>query len=456
MFQKSGKQKMITMDNKVACPLYFFNLEQYLFIYTVFNTGSFMNVQTESNRLKQLAGSDLKNELKASFDDLIVKKMILSYQTDENFKHQGYEYPNQYLINFVLKTLDNKYILIRSTTSFRLDRYKQSAYDIGGVLKNSEISSDVVASIILVPDSELGSTSFINFRNNIQKGVTFSPASHLMVISEFYTFLENLKASVESEVDESESFIVSVVPVKDGSYYGKAGNAQEKEVVNILNDKGFLLEYKAGTCKNKIFNSVMDQLCRESLIKGDIFLISATDTVKKLRSGGNAKTDVIITIETINGQIIETISVKNSSANVVSCHDYKAEDFIRVLNVKDTKLEDYLALYQEYPTYSDFEKNMPENYSLDDFEKLFKPYKDKLTEWALTGQHDLENLIDSVRQVSRYLLIITENEVFCSDFPSYINKIYTQKKLTFGMPFAWTYPSKQRGKRIQLKMPIII
>ncbi|MFT6321217.1 MAG: hypothetical protein ACJAT4_002146 [Granulosicoccus sp.] len=38
----------------------------------------------------------------------------------------------------------------------------------------------------------------------------------------------------------------------------------------------------------------------------------------------------------------------------------------------------------------------------------------------------------------------------------YISMLNRSKKGKFGVPFSWTYPSKQEGKRIQLKLPIII
>lgn len=414
-----------------------------------------MNPQVESNRLKSLAGKELKEFLKSSFQELINQNIILDYQTERSFNHKGYQYKKQYLINFLIETLDNKFILINSSKSFRSDRVKQQQYDINGVLNNSKISSDVIASIMLYPDSEINNSSFISYRKKIKDGEMYSSASHLLILSEFYEFLESHKASVESKLEEKVIIEDLDNQLKDGSYYGKAGNALEKEVVRILNDNNYLSEYKSGTCVDKIFQNVMSQLCNNRLNKDDIVSITATNTVEKLAKGGNAKTDVIININTIDGQIIETLSIKRSSQRVVSCHDYKVADYVRVLDISGSKLEEYFKLFQKYPSYSGFEKELFDGYSSKEFEEMLTPYSQKFTEWALTGKHDDENLRNSSKQVSRYLLIVNKDDVFCSNFKSYIEKLYENVSLKYGVPFSWTYPSKQRGKRIQLKMPIL-
>ncbi|CAA6828614.1 MAG: Unknown protein [uncultured Sulfurovum sp.] len=328
------------------------------------------------------------------------------------------------------------------------------AYDIQGVLYNSSISSNIIASIVLYPDSEIDvNPSFVSFREEIKNGKAFSPASHLFTIREFKEFLENHKVAVESELEESKEEDL----IKDGSYYGKAGNALEKEVVKILNNKEYLKQYNEDKCEEVLFNSLLGQFCNKELNKNNIRSISSTNTVQKLAKGGNAKTDVIITITTNNGEShIKTLSIKRSKATVVSCHDYKYNDFVRVLKIENTKLEEYFKLFQANPTYSAFEKNLPDGFNIKDFEERLTPYIEKLTQWVLTGQHDDINLIDYETQISEYVLIVTNTQVYCNNFMSYINKINSKSKKKFGVPFSWTYPSKQRGKRIQLKMPILI
>lgn len=411
-----------------------------------------MYIQSESNRLKSLSGDALQAFLENTFKEIMDKNIILDFQKNVNYNHKGYSYPKQYLVNFILETIDNKYIIINSSNSFRNDRFKTQAYDIAGVLNNSDISPDVIAAIALYPDSELEDNStFINFRQMVMNGIAYSPATHLLTVSELYDFLENHSASVETD-----DTVDTETDIKDGSYFGKRGNKLEKEIVKILNNTTNLKSYKNNTCIEPLFSKIINQICAGNVEKENIIAIQATDTIPKLLSGGNAKTDIIIEIVTIEGTCIETVSVKRTNKTVVSCHDYKVSDYIRVLDIENTKLADYFKLFQAYPSYEAFEANLPAGYSKSEFEELLNPYKVKLTEWALTGKHDNGNLIEPATQVSNYLLIVTDTTEVCVDYPSYIKTISEKAKLNYGVPFSWTYPSKQRGVRIQFKMPIIL
>ena len=85
---------------------------------------------------------------------------------------------------------------------------------------------------------------------------------------------------------------------------------------------------------NHLYKQVINRLAdNHNFELHELISVEASDTVKKLASGGNAKTDIVITLNTAKHTIVETISVKNTTQSRVSCHDYKAEDFIRVLDI---------------------------------------------------------------------------------------------------------------------------
>lgn len=413
-----------------------------------------MTTQSKSNALKSLAGKKLQDFLSGEFDQLLEKGLILGFDKEINFKHIGYDYEKQYLVNFLINTLDNKYIIISCSTSFRNDRFKTQAYDLNGVIQNSAISSDIIASVALYPDKQLEESTFVNFRKKIKEGEAYSPISHLLTLSEFCEFLENLKTEAEVELDENFNDADDVL--KDGSYYGRIGNAKEKEVVKILENLDYLSEYKSGRCKDPIFETIVNQFCiNHSIHKEEIISISATDTVAKLASGGNAKTDIVVTLTTNTNSYSDTFSIKNSTKPYVSCHDYKYENFVKVLGVSGTRLENYFKLFQQDPSHRDFKKNLPSGYSINEFEDLLTHHRYTLTEWVLRGMHDHDNLIYPDTQIANNILIIKSGNVFCSDYLSYIDKLFDNAKLKYSVPFGWTYPSKQRGKRIQLKMPLL-
>ena len=144
--------------------------------------------------------------------------------------------------------------------------------------------------------------------------------------------------------------------------------------------------------------------------KPDILNIHASDTITHLRSGGPSKTDFWVSMETGKGTFIETFSAKNTSEKAVTCHEYDYTGFSRVLNCQGSKLEEYLRLFQKYGGYQRLENNLPDQYSLREFEKLLADKSTVLTEWALSGKHDGDNIIDPEKQIVRNM-IIKQNDI---------------------------------------------
>ncbi len=412
----------------------------------------------EANRLKQKAGQELAEQLTLKFNELLEEGIISSFKGKTNFRHPGYAYPHQYKTNFIIETLDQKLIIINSSNSYRQDRVKQDNYDFQGINDYSEISDRIIASILLFPDEEFGEKSqATSYRNKVKRKYIYSAATHILSLSELLEFLDNHKSAVEIERASEEE--QTEVQDKDGSYYGKKGNAFEKEVVRLLSNYTYLRALKSNSDSDvdPLYSMIVSKLASDiGLPFDEIISIEATDTVTKLASGGSAKTDVVVKLKTPEQQHVKTISIKNTTQSRVSCHDYKAEDFIRVLGVENTELENYLNYYQEAGSHKKFEQVLPTGLTTDEFESSLQPYTTKLIEWALKGEHDHLNLIEPKTQISEYILINKNDDFRFSDYDSYIDQIKVESKLVYGTPFNWTHPSKQRGRRIQLKMPIIL
>ena len=418
-------------------------------------------INARSNSNKSKAGQELVTYLSEIFERLRKAEIIKEFSKKQNFAHKNYEYPRQYLANFILQTLDDKFIIINSSTSFRDDRMKGQAYDLAGVRYNAGFADNIIAAILLYPNQEISNTSFKTFRKRVYSREMYSPATHVFVLDELIDFLENHKLIVEqqkqNEVIELEK--LNEIENKDGSYFGIRGNDFEHTVVNELISKINLNKFQEKSSSgSNLFDIVMRKLCNDHKISlHSLINIEAKNSITKLRSGGNAKTDVLVQLNTKDGNVSETLSLKSTSQNSVSCHDYKAEDFIRVLQIEGSKLSEYILLFQEYGSHSGLQKALPNGYSINEFENLLEPYKLKLIEWALMGKHDHQNLTDPNLQVSRYILINKNGKLKFLDYQSYIGELYSNnKKLVYGLPLSWTYPSKQRGKRIQLKLPIYV
>jgi len=249
-----------------------------------------------------------------------------------------------------------------------------------------------------------------------------------------------------------------------GSFYGKRGNQFERDLVETLNKDQNLVALKQGTLDEDniyefIYKLIVEKLIKNNKIKlENIVNISATNSIPKLLNNGNPKTDIALTIELSSGKSsIDTISLKATNQKVVSCHEYPAIDFIRVLDCKKTRLAEYLSLFQQFPSYKGLQNNLKEGYSINEFSQLLLKKSARLSEWALRGMHDKKNLVEPKLQISNYLLIWNNKseKIGFYSMAKYIKLISEQKPGKLGVPFSWTYPSKRRGKRIQLKVPIL-
>ena len=76
-------------------------------------------------------------------------------------------------------------------------------------------------------------------------------------------------------------------------------------------------------------------------------------------------------------------------------------------------------------------------------------FNEKLTELFLFGVNS--PLVNHKIQIADLILLINNFDVFDRD--SYVSLYVKNYKDSgqFGTPFKWTYPSKKRGKKIQIK-----
>jgi hypothetical protein len=420
----------------------------------------------ESNRQKQLAGQNLDKLIVSKLESLIEEGVIIGFEQDQNFSHKDFQYKSQFLANFVIKTSDLKYIIVRSSNSFRSDRVKIPFYDLDGVLKHSNISNQIIASVFLVPDEEVKNTTFISTREKFKNKIYYSPATHFLLLSEFIQFLENYSYDIvqkqkpdEELLEESEQIMNEVreSASQRGSYFGVQGNKFEKEIETLLSDPSNLDKMRINRLPDdSTYKMILDGILKTNKIDiNRLSSVRATNAVPLLKNGGNPKSDLIVNISLINGtEITETISLKNTTADWVSCHDYRSKDFSRVMLCEGERLGVYFNHFQEYPSQKDFVQYLKDDQTVEEFTELLLNRKEIFSEWVVTGAHDNENLIDPNCQVSRFMLIRHNGELKFYSMKDFLKTIFKRENKTFGLPFQWTYPSKQRGKRIQLKVSV--
>jgi len=434
------------------------------------------SAQIISNGEKARTGQEVKDKVGKLLEALRKEELILGFEIEVNHSHKYYGYDKQFKCDFVVKTVDSKFILIRASNSYRSDRAKIPFYDFLGIQQFSSFSGDIVASILLFPDGEEQNTTFISTRQKVQDGYFFSPATHWLTFSELNDFFANYCSEVEElkeqaeETEESEfhptltlyqrSFSDSLTQVgeKTGSYYGKSGNKFEKFLVEELNEADNLSAYKLNKRACFEYDVVLDSIVSELPIEGEeIQLLEATDTITKLQNGGSPKTDIHLRVYLSPKEYhIVNISVKNTTATRVSCHDYQAKDFVRVIAADDSDFRNLVETFQEAGSWKAYDSLILEKGLTFDTDEVLNSYIEKIIQWAVTGQHDTDHLIDEHTQLANFVLTRNAHSGVCKmqSATSYMEELKLAIGSGRGAPFSWTYPSKRRGQRIQLKMPI--
>lgn len=179
-----------------------------------------------------------------------------------------------------------------------------------------------------------------------------------------------------------------------------------------------------------------------------IVKIVATDKIPLLTNRGKPKTDVNVKIETDTGEIFSNISVKNSSKKTVTIHEGSVSDIIEALKLPAADpLAQALRDFEEVGS----KKNLSLKYPHSDkiLDERLKRYNKELIGLFIFGLNS--PLVNNNIQIAD-LIIFTNNLAVWNqkDYIQYYNDAYSSKG-QFGTPFKWTYPSKKRGQKIQIK-----
>jgi len=442
--------------------------------------------QSFSNAQKYFTGQEVKDDVHQLLTLLLKRRLILHFESDLNYTHKQFSYEKQFKCDFVVTTIDEKYILIRASNSYRSDRVKIPFYDFLGIQNFSNFAGNIVASILLFPDGEELNTTFISTRQKVYDGSFFSPASHWLTFSELDLFFANYCAEAESylvdedvvdeDVDDKFSFTSrqdsggvlnyprtfsttqSAVIEKSGSYFGRSGNQLERYLVEEINAHDNLKSYQEHVAGCYEFNEFLDYLVETYEIdRKEIHKLEATDTILKLKNGGSPKTDIHMRLYTSPTAFYPVnISVKNTTASRVSCHDYEAKDFIRVIAPSDELFATVLQTFQDTGSWKDYHEDLANRGIELDTDAILGRYMKDIILWAITGKNDVEQILDKDTQIVDAILTRNADTGVCKvqSARDYINELNSMIGSGQGSPFSWTYPSKRRGQRIQLKMPI--
>lgn len=340
----------------------------------------------------------------------------------------------QFYFQYMIAFDDGEKWIIQSTTSIR-DRINIQQWHS---LHFKQIIKNVSKSIIVYPDSidcdELNNA--VRYYKKITSGIIYSAIDHVISLSELNRMIEskylgnkNLGKQKALEGDNLEKLLVEIL---------NNSNNFIKWNENISYEAGFYYPY---------FHKILDGvgIPGGTIIKS----IDATRNIPKLPSGGKPKTDVFLTIKLMDNSIwTYTFSCKRSSSEWVTVHQYSADRFISVLNIRSQNLQE--ALYEFQKVGGKLSLSQVGNSIL---EKEMPKYNRDLAMWVYGGMGgEGDPKIHWANSIIIYKNETSEFEVF--KLEEYVNIIINENG-HFGTPFKWTFPSGGKGKWIQLKGKVI-
>lgn len=390
------------------------------------------------NKLKNKSGKQAKILITEMLDN-IKDELNINIKIKNGF---SIGYPNQekqFKMDFLIEFLDfdNEQWLLKSTNSIRDRIYGTEFFAQNIRLINKKITKIYV----VVPDS----ISEREMRNKANYSAKINSQTYTSFLTDVLTVNELRQKIIEKATQNIEQGLRSNI----------LGNDAETSIVSLLMDeknKDLWNDYDGlkQTVKSSTYHIYKMVLEKLGLSEGcnKIVKIVATDKIPLLTNRGKPKTDVNVKIETDTGEIFSNISVKNSSKKTVTIHEGSVSDIIEALKLPAADpLAQALRDFEEVGS----KKNLSLKYPHSDkiLDERLKRYNKELIGLFIFGLNS--PLVNNNIQIAD-LIIFTNNLAVWNqkDYIQYYNDAYSSKG-QFGTPFKWTYPSKKRGQKIQIK-----
>ncbi|MFB5284885.1 MspI family type II restriction endonuclease [Peribacillus sp. Hz7] len=244
-----------------------------------------------------------------------------------------------------------------------------------------------------------------------------------------------------------------------GTVGDKLGDVYEDYCISIFKNEDYLKALKQGHSSYnnedgyKIYISLLHKVNIYS-VKEKIKEIHATKNIPPRATGGNPKTDVLISIYLEEQKILVPISIKQSTLPKVAFAEFDTTTIVNEIGIKDKTLIQLLTKHQNDASAKHFTPN--EKKELSD---LLEPIKEKFVRWVVTGSAQ-ENTSDI--RFPKYLIKFDLMKQTFSLKASHVysieeyihNTLYKNgqpKKGGFGTGLSWTYATGTKGQKIQFK-----
>lgn len=379
----------------------------------------------------------------------LIQNIIQPISDDPNFNvkftsNYTIGYPNkekQFKMDFkvVFPEYENEMWLIKGTNSVRNDRIYGNEY----MAQNIRLIDDNVTNIFLVvPDSisEKEQQSAKRYADKIKSETYVSFITDVITVNQ-------LARKIVTKATENMS---------QGRKANVLGSNAEDSALSFFTDPKNLELWNdytnsSRTVKSSTYVLFKTFLLAIGLIEGaDIIKeIKASSDIPRLSNNGLPKTDLTVCIELLNGrQLVQNISIKNTTAKEVTIHEGSIVDLISALKIDfESSLATALLQFEEVGSRKRLLEIYPD--SVDVLDSELPKYNEELLKFFIFG--DNSPLITDSIQIADMIMFTHKFEVFKKDeYSAYYLENYSHRG-QFGTPFKWTYPSKKRGQKFQVK-----
>ena len=432
-----------------------------------------VNKFSQDNSNKAKSGRNTKTELISLLEDFDKRFDTVNLQKNVKFGAKNKD-QNQFGIDAVLEFNDQnrEKWLIKTSSSYRSDRIKGNEFDIEHIksIVKSQSPTIQVKSFFVVPDTE-NSSSFDKYKEKVEnhsivtyfdKVLKFSEIRHLISDRCSQYLPQGIKANI-------------------------LGNDAEKEIADAFNnlnnidiwnqtDNSQVIKSRNYSIVQSLMNKYYPNKKLKSMVaydndkKGDHYLEDLNRVIgPKNENLGKPKTDVLIKLTFSDGNTAQiNLSVKHPKLNSkkVTAHEGSIEvlmDDLAASLPANSIFNDNSKFNQLYNALKNFQ-SAGSSKNMNDTERVFlSDNLSNLNSWLIdyflfgTNNRRFNNnqiayimaIIDPTNGDLIYLTQAEERNLLLN-----YCKSHKPTSSTFGTPFSWTYPSKKRGKKIQIKSPL--
>lgn len=185
----------------------------------------------------------------------------------------------------------------------------------------------------------------------------------------------------------------------------------------------------------------------------NVVSMSATRDIKHRYTGGNAKTDVLLTVTYPTSEIKIPISVKQTTKPKVAMAEFDAETIFREVGITDEIVKYLILKHQTDASAINFTKE--EKVQL---REHLTPYARPFVRWVLTGTPVPTDDLRFPKIMLKFDMSIDDQikNIHIYDIEDYVDSVMCNKKGNiksggFGTGLGWTYATGSKGKKIQFK-----